>query len=240
MRKPVKIRITMGNMILLFAIFAAIYFSTSITTTKSVSNMVNKSIRAEMTQTIEKYERAIKQSEQDNKWLRQEVSNLNTKVDIIEESRQELSDKLAKSNVKFDTLWNSLDPESKKKFDIIQSQQKHTDRGSERKTYTMKATSYSVTIEDCGKLDGITFSGRKVKEKWTVAVDPRIIPLGSVLYIEFPDPLSHMNGYYRAQDIGGAIKGMDVDIFIDDVKEAKRFGVRTVKVTVVELPTKKY
>lgn len=57
----------------------------------------------------------------------------------------------------------------------------------------------------------------------TVAVDPTVIPLGSDVYIEGI-------GWRKAEDTGGAIKGTDVDVFVDSEAEAQRGGrvLRTV------------
>lgn len=61
----------------------------------------------------------------------------------------------------------------------------------------------------------------------TVAVDPEVIPLGSRLYIEG-------YGFGIAQDIGSSIKGERVDVFLDTEEAARRWGVRRVKVYVLE------
>ena len=60
-----------------------------------------------------------------------------------------------------------------------------------------------------------------------VAVDPRVIPLGSELYIEG-------YGYAKALDIGSAIKGNRVDLFFETEREALRWGRRSVKVYVLQ------
>ena len=52
-----------------------------------------------------------------------------------------------------------------------------------------------------------------------VAVDPRVIPLRSMLYIEG-------FGFARAEDIGGAIKGNKIDILFDKHSDVARFGVK--------------
>lgn len=55
----------------------------------------------------------------------------------------------------------------------------------------------------------------------TIAVDPRTIPLGAVVRIEetvgmvLPDGTVH-DGLWRAEDIGGAIKGQRIDLFVGD------------------------
>lgn len=60
-----------------------------------------------------------------------------------------------------------------------------------------------------------------------VAVDPRVIPLGTRLYIEG-------YGYAWAQDTGGLIKGYRIDLFMDTEKEAILWGRRRVKVYILE------
>jgi len=74
-------------------------------------------------------------------------------------------------------------------------------------------TFYDLSVESCGKnandpAYGVTYSGVKAKQGTTVAVDPRVIPLGTLLYIEGL-------GYRIAQDIGGGIKGSRIDVFVD-------------------------
>jgi uncharacterized protein YabE (DUF348 family) len=61
----------------------------------------------------------------------------------------------------------------------------------------------------------------------TVAVDPSVIPLGSKLYVEG-------YGFGRAEDIGSAIKGNAIDVFLETEKECRRWGRRTVKVYVLK------
>lgn len=63
-----------------------------------------------------------------------------------------------------------------------------------------------------------------------IAVDPRIIPLYKTVYIEFPKGWEHLNGYYKAMDTGGAIKGYRIDVFMDSESECINFGRRSVKV----------
>ncbi len=57
-------------------------------------------------------------------------------------------------------------------------------------------------------------------------MDPNVIPLGSVLYIE---------GYGEAieADTGGDIKGQRVYLYMDSYEEAIQFGRREVQVEVV-------
>lgn len=67
--------------------------------------------------------------------------------------------------------------------------------------------------------DTITASGKKPQINHTIAVDPRVIPLGSKVYIEGM-------GTYYAEDTGGAIKGSILDVFVRTEAEANRLGIR--------------
>lgn len=103
----------------------------------------------------------------------------------------------------------------------------------------MQATAYDLSVESCGKLPGdpgygITFSGTKARPG-VIAVDPRVIPLGSKVYVESIDGTSDY-GFAIAEDTGGAIKGNRVDIFIGHRPSALRYGRRGVRVYVIEDP----
>ncbi len=96
---------------------------------------------------------------------------------------------------------------------------------------TMSASAYTAGPESTGKRPGdpgygITASGMQVRHG-VVAVDPRVIPLGTKLYVE---------GYGEAiaADTGGAIKGNKIDLFYHDLGDALRFGRRNITVYVLE------
>ena len=57
----------------------------------------------------------------------------------------------------------------------------------------------------------------------TVAVDPRVIPLGSKIHIEGV-------GERIAEDTGGKIKGKKLDLFLPSTRECREFGVQTQEV----------
>lgn len=57
-----------------------------------------------------------------------------------------------------------------------------------------------------------TSFGTDYVEGRTIAVDKRIIPLGSIVEINIPGEGWHR---YRAEDQGGAIKGNKIDIFVN-------------------------
>jgi 3D (Asp-Asp-Asp) domain-containing protein len=64
-----------------------------------------------------------------------------------------------------------------------------------------------------------------------IAVDPKVIPLHTRVYVEFPKGWTHLNGYYKAMDTGGAIKGNIIDVFMENEDTVLKFGRRKVKIT---------
>ena len=101
----------------------------------------------------------------------------------------------------------------------------------------MTATAYDLSYESCGKRPGdrgygITASGMKAGYG-VVAVDPRVIPLGTKLYIESPNG-SWTYGESVAGDTGGAIKGNKIDLFFPTRSQCLQFGRQTARVYVLE------
>lgn len=75
----------------------------------------------------------------------------------------------------------------------------------------------------CGEwADGITYTGTEATEGRTIAVDPDVIPLGSTVIIDGHE--------YIAEDIGGAIQGNRIDIFMESHEAALIEGVTIAEV----------
>ncbi|PRS83525.1 MULTISPECIES: LysM peptidoglycan-binding and 3D domain-containing protein [unclassified Bacillus (in: firmicutes)] len=97
---------------------------------------------------------------------------------------------------------------------------------SVQKEMTVTATAY--TAND-GGISGITATGvnlNKNPNAKVIAVDPNVIPLGSKVYVE---------GYGAAiaADTGGAIKGNKIDVHVPSKSQAQNWGVKSVKVKVL-------
>ncbi|KUO52864.1 MAG: hypothetical protein APF76_14655 [Desulfitibacter sp. BRH_c19] len=84
---------------------------------------------------------------------------------------------------------------------------------------TMVATAYTHT--------GSPTSTGVMPKRGTIAVDPSIIPLGREVFVEG-------YGLAIAQDIGGSIKGNRIDVFVDTNEEARKWGIKTVKVYLLD------
>ncbi|MBR6524104.1 MAG: G5 domain-containing protein [Clostridia bacterium] len=101
---------------------------------------------------------------------------------------------------------------------------------------TCSASAYDLSYASCGKNPGdrgygITASGMQA-QRGVIAVDPKVIPLGTKVYVESMDSYPDY-GYAIAGDTGGAIKGNRVDLFMDSHSEAISFGRRQVKVYIL-------
>ncbi|MCL2572744.1 MAG: 3D domain-containing protein [Defluviitaleaceae bacterium] len=95
----------------------------------------------------------------------------------------------------------------------------------------MEATAYTAGFNCTGKHPWdpwyrITASGREV-EHGVVAVDRNVIPLGTRLYVEG-------YGFAIAADVGGAIRGYKIDLFMECINDARRFGRRHINVWILE------
>jgi len=96
-----------------------------------------------------------------------------------------------------------------------------------KKKITVTATAYTAT-------GNRTASGRAA-QVGVIAVDPKVIPLGTKLYVESVDEGgSWTYGYCIAGDTGGAIKGNKIDLYYDTKGECIKFGRRSATVYVLD------
>lgn len=92
---------------------------------------------------------------------------------------------------------------------------------------TVTATAYTAYCAGCS---GTTYTGidlRANPNQKVIAVDPSVIPLGSRVWVE---------GYGEAiaGDIGGAIKGNIIDVFLENKQDAYNWGRKTVKIKILD------
>jgi Uncharacterized protein conserved in bacteria len=101
---------------------------------------------------------------------------------------------------------------------------------------SLKATAYTAAASENGKWGAVDYFGNALKVG-TVAVDPKMIPLGTKLYITGYDynglPAGGMIA--KATDMGGSIKGNRIDIFVPHTtQQARKFGIQNVQVYVLK------
>ncbi|MBO8158291.1 MAG: 3D domain-containing protein [Thermosyntropha sp.] len=123
----------------------------------------------------------------------------------------------------------NIEPEKEKKAkkEEFNEAKEETDENKKvYKTLTMVATAYTADPAENGPWGAVAYDGQTLR-RGIVAVDPNIIPMGTRLYIE---------GYGEAiaADQGSAIKGNRIDLFMDSKTEAYNWGMRTVKVIVLD------
>ena len=90
---------------------------------------------------------------------------------------------------------------------------------SVKKKLTVKAYAYTG--------GGYTATGTKAKYG-TLAVDPKVIPYGTKVYIKELDKV------FTAEDCGGGIKGNKVDIYMNSKAECINWGVRTITLEILK------
>ena len=91
------------------------------------------------------------------------------------------------------------------------------------KSFRVEATAYSG--------HNITATGTKPVRNpggWSsIAVDRSVIPLGTRVYVE-------NYGYAIAEDVGGAIKGNIIDLFMDSSSQTRSWGRRNVTIYILD------
>jgi uncharacterized protein YabE (DUF348 family) len=104
------------------------------------------------------------------------------------------------------------------------------------KKMRMRATAYEPGTSGSKKRPGQpnteytargTIARRNPNGYSTIAVDPRVIPLGTKVYVEG-------YGLAIAEDTGGAIKGNRIDVFFYTYNEMSRWGVKYVDVYILK------
>jgi 3D (Asp-Asp-Asp) domain-containing protein len=96
----------------------------------------------------------------------------------------------------------------------------------QRKGMTVAATAYTANCDGCS---GITSSGTSLKEipyAKVIAVDPDVIPMGSVVYVPG-------YGYAVAADTGGGINGNEIDVYMKNYSDAVNWGRKNVNITII-------
>ncbi len=180
---------------------------------------------AELVRGIKRAAGELAQSREELKERKREVdavaSELRTRKSRLEESRAERQEVLSRAGSTAATVVSESERVGSK-MDELNPPDEPSGRPTGR-VLTMEATGYSP--EEPG-LDDNTASGLKAR-RGVVAVDPRVIPLGTRLHVE---------GYGNAiaADTGSAIKGNRIDLCFDTLEECDAYGRRTVRVEILD------
>lgn len=93
--------------------------------------------------------------------------------------------------------------------------------------FYVTATAYTASCNGCSGRTATGLNLHANPNMKVIAVDPRVIPLGTKVYVEG-------YGYAVAADTGGAIKGYIIDLFMPSKAEAYRWGRKKVKIKVLQ------
>ena len=155
--------------------------------------------------------------------IHQQINSLEEILKDREDEIKTLKQDLNQSNQENERLNQDILEKDK----IIKESESRIKELEKVKIISMEATAYTDDITSQGKWVGQTATGMK-PQVGVVAVDPKVIPLGTKLYVE---------GYGEAiaGDTGGAIKGNRIDLFMATRGQAMKYGRRkNVKVRILD------
>lgn len=189
--------------------------------------------------------------QEDQKKLEERYLQLKGDHEELSKDYEELSkdyEKLEESKRSLEEAQKSLQEKNKRLEQEVRtkssSSRGNVSRGGQvnKEMGTFTATAYDNSVQSQGKwvnqtATGFNLKGHTLESARCIAVDPKVIPLGSKVKLTFGQGYGHLNGVYTARDTGGAIKGKKIDVFFGDgdVKQAVRnFGRRQVKVEILK------
>ena len=95
----------------------------------------------------------------------------------------------------------------------------------------------SFYTSECAGCIGITYNGTDVtdtirtpKGRRVIAVDPKLIPIDSLVTVRY----DNTEFTARAADIGSAIKGYRIDVLVETESEAFSLGMKKAKIRIIE------
>ena len=101
------------------------------------------------------------------------------------------------------------------------------DLSSGYEIYTVTAYSLNDPAQGTGSICAMGLDLEAYDNLPVVAVDPEVIPLGSIVEIE------GLGGFVAA-DIGGLVTGKHIDVLMGSKEEAQSFGIQKLKVRVIK------
>lgn len=169
-----------------------------------------------------------------NEELSNKVESLESKIASAKESVA-VKKQVKKQNSKTETKVADVAEAKEVAKASKAKEQKVETKAVSKKTLQLEATMYTAFC-DTGCI-GITATGVDVsntiyyKGYRVVAVDPNVIPLNTVMEIEYANGVREK---VIAVDTGGAIKGHKIDILVGSKQEALNFGRQGVTVRVLD------
>lgn len=160
----------------------------------------------------------LRQITKDHQYMCRQLEELETEINTLRAKNLKLENELRVFREQSEQEESKVESIGDKVVAKITIPTTRSNKGGGSLIGIFEATAYCPCTKCCGpNAKGITASGTKVQANRTIAVDPKVIPLGSKVHIEgFGD--------YIAEDTGGAIKGYKIDIYFPDHQSALNFG----------------
>ena len=158
------------------------------------------------------------------------INEFKAEVEELQDENKQLKEELEQIRNTNDGL-NKIIDQYKVETNTLREKIKTTSRGIvSRNLGKFTVTCYDLSVQSCGKpvgskgygitASGVSLVGHTWKTARAIAVDPRVIPLGSKVRLTFAEEgYSKYNGIYNAVDTGGAVKGNKIDFFWGDFKQ---------------------
>jgi len=172
----------------------------------------------------------LEDTKKQNETYLSEVQNKLDKANGLAKQLQEKENQKSKELESSKSTLAEIEEQKRKETEEAQAAVDVASRGNINysNTYDMLSSAYTTGDKGVGTR---TASGLPVSRNpggySTVAVDPSVIPLGTKLYIDG-------YGYAIAADTGGKIKGNKIDLFFNSSKDCYAWGLKVVKVSIVE------
>ena len=156
------------------------------------------------------------------------LNNALSEIDRLEGELDAVKDELSEANAELDELKGAETSDIGAEEPIEQLSETEDMASS---ALLFEATYYTARCDGCS---GITATGYDVRSTIyspegyrIIAVDPNVIPLGSVVRVTYGDETSFKA---IASDTGGDIKGRRIDVLVTSKEEAYRLGRTNVSV----------
>ncbi|UOE58190.1 3D domain-containing protein [Cytobacillus oceanisediminis] len=164
--------------------------------------------------------------------LAKKSAQLEAKNKKLETKNTELEKSNRKLKLGLEAEKSQLRPVAKKPASqtVKVAEEKKPNKPAAKNVKTVVHGTASAYTASCNGCTGITASGERV-ERGMVAM-AKWVPLGTKVRITSP-AAPHVNGVYTVADRGGAIKGNRVDIFMESHSKAVAFGMKEVKIEIL-------
>lgn len=178
-----------------------------------------------LTENVERLTEANEKVLQANKQVTEEKNKLDARLKVLEQQNSNLSSTIKKLEQENTNLKKQVVASKNTQKTSYTSVSRGTSTPTGKKM-TVKATAYTAYCNGCSGTTATGINLRANPDVKVIAVDPRVIPLGTKVHVEG-------YGYAVAGDTGGAIKGNKVDLFVKSKSQATNWGVRNVTLTIL-------